>query len=59
MKKEWIQWKMELEEAEQMKFIAGMRKLQEEMIELLVSSEEHNGFPEATKVIEHIQQLGK
>lgn len=56
MKKEW---KMELGQAEQMKFIAGVRKLQEEMIELLVSSEEHNGFPEATKVIEHIQQLGK
>lgn len=56
MKKEW---KMELSQAEQMKFVAGVRKLQEEMIELLVSSEEHNGFPEATKVIEHIQQLGK
>ena len=56
MKKEW---KMELSQDEQMKFIAGVRKLQEEMIELLVSSEEHNGFPDATKVIEHIQQLGK
>ncbi len=56
MKKEW---NLELGKAEQMKFIAGIRKLQEEMIELLVSSEEHNGFPEATKLIEHIQQLGK
>ena len=54
MKKEW---KIELSPAELLKFRASMRKLQEEMLELLVSTEEQSGFREANKIIDRIRKI--
>jgi hypothetical protein len=40
-----------------MPFVEGLRAMQEEMIEAVVSSKQSQGFPEASAVIDHIRCL--
>jgi|TARA_R110000822_G_C15070459_1_gene468527 hypothetical protein len=51
--------RLEMEEEKLMEFVAGMRKMQQDMIEMLVRSEEHGGFREANEVINRIRKIGK
>jgi hypothetical protein len=39
-----------------MTFVAGLHQTQQEMIELIVSSKEKQGFPEASAVIQYIME---
>jgi len=48
--------KMELTPAQIMTFVSGLHKEQLDMIDLVVSQKEREGFPEASAVIKHIME---
>ena len=50
-----ISYKMKPEDV--MTFVSGLHTVQLDMIETVVASKEHEGFPEATTVIKHIMEL--
>lgn len=49
-------WKITLGPKEMATFVAGIQKIQEQMIEMLVNSRARDGFPEAQAVIKRIQK---
>jgi len=49
-------WKITLGPEEMATFVAGMQKIQEQMIELLVKARARDGYPEARAVIKRIQK---
>lgn len=49
--------RMTLNKKDLMTFVSGLHKVQEAMIEELVSRKQAQGFPEATEVINHIRSL--
>jgi spermidine synthase len=49
--------RMTLNKKDIMTFVSGLHDLQSDMIEELVKRKEAQGFPEATKVIDHIRSL--
>ena len=55
-KKSLYNIKMTMKREDIMTFVSGLHDMQMEMIETVVVSKQHQGFPEASVVIKHIME---